>query len=116
MGSSNIIIKLFCSGIIKLDSASEVYTNPKKAASMTNKRNQYTREFKLETISLVVDHKRKITDVVDDLRIDKSTLQKCLSQYCQEMNGQAPTIGNALTDKQRELQELRKQIKRLTME
>ncbi|MEC5211311.1 transposase-like protein [Psychrobacter sp. PL15] len=32
------------------------------------------------------------------------------------MNGQAPTIGNALTDEQRELQELRKQVKRLTME
>lgn len=34
---------------------------------MTNKRNQYTREFKLEAISLVVDHNRKIPDVADSL-------------------------------------------------
>lgn len=36
---------------------------------MTNKRNHYTREFKLEAISLVIDHKRKIPDVADSLRI-----------------------------------------------
>ena len=50
------------------------------------------------------------------LGIGKSTLQKWLSQYRQETNGQAPKVGNALTDEQRELQELRKQVKRLTME
>ena len=83
---------------------------------MTNKRNQYTRQFKLEAISLVTDHKRKISDVADSLGIGKSTLQKWLTQYRQEINGEAPKVGNALTDEQRELQELRKQVKRLTME
>ena len=92
------------------------YTNPKKENSMTSKRNQYTREFKLEAISLVVDHKRTIPDVADSLGIGKSTLQKWLSQYRQEMTGQAPKVGNALTDEQRELQELRKENKRLRME
>ena len=83
---------------------------------MTNKRNQYTREFKLEAISLVVDHKRKIPDVASSLGISKSTLQKWLSQYRQEIEGQAPKSSNALTDEQRDLQELRKQVKGLTME
>ena len=83
---------------------------------MTSKRREYTREFKLEAISLVVDHKRKIPDVASSLGIGKSTLQKWQSQYRQEMSGQAPKVGNALTDEQRELQELRKQVKRLTME
>ena len=92
------------------------YTNPKKENSMTTKRNQYTWEFKLEAISLVVDHKRKISDVASSLGIGKSTLQKWLSQYRQEINGEAPKVGNPLTDEQRELQELRKQVKRLTME
>ena len=32
------------------------------------------------------------------------------------MNGQAPKTGNTLTDEQRELQELRKENKRLRME
>ncbi|MDE0492151.1 hypothetical protein [Psychrobacter sp. A3] len=36
--------------------------------------------------------------------------------YRQEINGEAPKVGKALTDEQRELQELRKQVKRLTME
>lgn len=83
---------------------------------MTNKRNQYTREFKLEAVSLVTQHKRKIPDVADSLGIGKSTLQKWLTQYRQEINGQSPKTSNALTDEQRELQELRKQVKRLTME
>ena len=83
---------------------------------MTNECNQYTPKFKLEAISLVVDHKRKISDVASSLGIGKSTLQKWLSQYRQEINGEAPKVGNPLTDEQRELQELRKQVKRLTME
>ena len=36
---------------------------------MTNKRNQYTREFKLEAISLVTDHNRTIPDVASSLDI-----------------------------------------------
>ena len=63
---------------------------------MTTKRRQYTQEFKLEAISLVVEHKRKIPDVASSLGIGKSTLHKWLSQYRQEMKGQAPKVGNAL--------------------
>ena len=54
--------------------------------------------------------------MVDSLGIGKSTLQKWLTQYRQEVSGQAPKVGNALTNEQRELQELRKQVKRLTIE
>ena len=36
---------------------------------MTNKRNQYTREFKLKAISLVVEHNRTIPDVADSLEV-----------------------------------------------
>jgi len=54
--------------------------------------------------------------VASSLGVSKSTLQKWLTQYRQEINGEAPKVGNALTDEQRELQELRKQVKRLTME
>lgn len=43
---------------------------------MITKRGQYTWEFKLEAVSLVTEHKRKIPDVADSLEIDKSTLQK----------------------------------------
>ena len=43
---------------------------------MTNNRNQHTREFKLEAISLVINQQRKIPDVAESLGIGKSTLQK----------------------------------------
>ena len=45
---------------------------------MSRKRNQYTREFKLEAISLVEDQDRTITEVSQSLEIGKSTLQKWL--------------------------------------
>ena len=47
---------------------------------MTNKRYQYTREFKLEAISLVVEHKRKIPHVASSLGVGQSTVQNWLIQ------------------------------------
>ncbi|WP_201528242.1 transposase [Psychrobacter frigidicola] len=57
---------------------------------MTNQRNQYTREFKLEAINMVIEHKRKITEVAASLGIGDSTLDKWLRQYREELNGEAP--------------------------
>ena len=83
---------------------------------MTTKRREYTREFKLEAISLVVDHKRKVAEVAESLGVGASTLDNWVRKYRLEQQGVAPTTGLALTDEQRELQQLRKQVKRLTME
>ncbi|MBE0405859.1 transposase [Psychrobacter sp. AOP22-C1-22] len=83
---------------------------------MTNKRREYTREFKLEAIGLVVDHKRKVAEVAESLGVGISTLDNWVRKYRLEQKGISPTQGLALTDDQRELQELRKQVKRLTME
>ncbi len=83
---------------------------------MTNKRNQYTREFKLEAISLVIDHKRKIPDVAHSLGIGKSTLDNWLRKYRKEKQGSAPTEGLALTDDQRRIQDLEREIRQLKVE
>jgi len=83
---------------------------------MTNKRKQFSREFKLEAINMVINHNRKIAEVAESLNIGHSTLDRWLRQYRKELNGETPKAGNALTDEQRELQQLRKQVKRLTME
>ena len=83
---------------------------------MTNKRREYTREFKLEAISLVIDHKRKVAEVAESLGIGISTLDNWVRKYRLEQRGVAPTQGLALTDEQRELQQLRKENKRLRME
>ena len=83
---------------------------------MTTKRREYTREFKLEAISLVIDHKRKIAEVAESLEVGTSTLDNWVRKYRQEQQGVAPATGLALTDEQRELQELRKENKRLRLE
>ena len=83
---------------------------------MTNPRREYTREFKLEAVVLVVDHKRKVAEVAESLGIGASTLDNWVRKYRKEQQGIAPATGLALTDEQIELQELRKQVKRLTME
>lgn len=83
---------------------------------MTTKRREYTREFKLEAISLVIDHKRKIAEVAESLGVGASTLDNWVRKYRLEQQGAAPTTGLALTDEQRELQALRKENKRLRME
>ena len=83
---------------------------------MTSKRREYTREFKLEAVCLVVDHKRKVAEVAESLGIGASTLDNWVRKYKKEQQGVTPTQGLALTDEQRELQALRKQVKQLTME
>ena len=83
---------------------------------MTNKRREYSREFKLEAISLVVEHKRKVAEVAESLGVGVSTLDNWVRKYRLEQQGVAPTQGLALTDEQRELQQLRKDNKRLRME
>ena len=83
---------------------------------MTTKRREYTREFKLEAISLVIDHKRKIAEVAESLEVGTSTLDNWVRKYRLEQQGVSPTQGLALTDEQRELQQLRKDNKRLRME
>ncbi|WP_161626691.1 transposase [Psychrobacter aquaticus] len=51
---------------------------------MTTKRREYTREFKLEAISLVVDQKRKIVELAESLRIGVSTLDRRVRKYKKE--------------------------------
>ncbi|WP_230656861.1 transposase [Psychrobacter sp. I-STPA10] len=83
---------------------------------MTKQRSKFTREFKLEAISAVIDENRKIKEVANSLNIGISTLDNWVRKYRQEQQGIGPVKGNALTDEQRELQQLRKENKRLRME
>lgn len=40
---------------------------------MTTKRREYTREFKLEAVSLVIEHNRKVAEVAQSLGVGIST-------------------------------------------
>ncbi len=83
---------------------------------MPTKRKRFTTEFKLEAINLVLEHNRKVTEVSATLGIGKSTLQTWLRQYRLEQQGIAPKQGKALTEEQREIQTLRKQVQQLKLE
>lgn len=83
---------------------------------MTKKRNYYTREFKLEVIKLVTEQSYSIRQAAEAMSIGKSTVDGWVQQYRREKQGITPTGANALTDEQREIQKLKKQIKRLEME
>ncbi|WP_394210468.1 transposase [Psychrobacter piscatorii] len=83
---------------------------------MTTKRNQHTREFKLEAISLVVDHKRKVVEVAESLGVGVSTLDNWVRKYKKERQDIGPTEGLALTDDQRCIQELEREVRQLKME
>lgn len=83
---------------------------------MTTKRQKYTREFKLEAISLVVEHKRKVAEVAQSLGIGTSTSDNWVRKYKKEKQGIAPTEGLALTDDQHRIQELEREVRQLKME
>ena len=47
---------------------------------MATKRQKYTREFKLEAISLVVEHKRKVAEVAQSLGIGMMYAEKTVDK------------------------------------
>lgn len=83
---------------------------------MTKTRNRYDHEFKIEAIKLVLEQQRKIPEVASSLNIGKSTLEKWIKQYKDELHGKAPTTGKALTDDQRRIQQLEKEVRQLRAE
>tara|TARA_R110000751_G_scaffold33508_2_gene83496 strand:+ start:9851 stop:10162 length:312 start_codon:yes stop_codon:yes gene_type:complete len=83
---------------------------------MTTKRRAYTREFKLEAVSLVIEHNRKVAEVAQSLGIGISSLDNWVRKYKKEKQGIAPTEGLSLTDEQRRIQELEREVRQLKME
>lgn len=83
---------------------------------MSNKRNRYSPEYKLEAIKLVEDQSRTIPEVANSLGISKTTLENWVYKYRKEQQGITPNKGNALTPELRRIQELEKQVKQLTIE
>lgn len=83
---------------------------------MTTKRREYTREFKLEAVSLVVEHNRKVAEVAQSLGIGISTLDNWVRKYKKEKQGNTSTESLALTDDQRRIQELEREVRQLKIE
>jgi len=78
------------------------------------KRKRYTKEFKAEAVKLVTAHDYSQVEAAQSLGIKAKNLNRWISQAKDESNGMIPK--NKLTVEQEELQQLRKENKRLKLE
>ena len=79
------------------------------------KRKKYTKEFKLDAISLVRDQNLSITEASRNLGIGNQMLGRWIKEAENE-DGQAFRANGKLTPDQEEIRKLKSQVKRLEME
>lgn len=79
-------------------------------------RKQYTKEFKLDAISLVVDQDFSIAEAASSLEINANMLRRWIKEYQADDNGQAFRGNGKLTPEQEEARQLRAQVKQLKLE
>jgi len=81
-----------------------------------NERKVYTREFKLRAASMVLDDSCPVPDVCASLNIGPTALRRWVDQVRKERKGQPVNGTKAITEDQRQIQELKAKIKRMEME
>src|SRR5690606_31875849 len=79
-------------------------------------RKQYTKEFKLDAISLVLDQGHAISEVSRNLEINANMLRRWIREYQKDDAGQAFRGNGKLTPEQEEIRQLKAQIKQLKLE
>ena len=79
-------------------------------------RKSYPPEFKQETASLVLDQSYSRKAAAEAMGVGYTALDRWVRQLRQERSGEPPEKGRAITDTQRQIQELKAQIKRLERE
>lgn len=80
------------------------------------KKRTFTREFKLESASLVLDQGYSINDACKAVGVSDGAMRKWVKQLKQERQGETPVGSKALTPEQRKIQELEAKIKRIERE
>jgi transposase len=80
-----------------------------------SERRQYTKEFKLDAVSLVVDQGYKCSEAARNLGINANILGRWIKEFDQD-EGQAFRGNGKLTEEQEEIRRLNAQVKRLEME
>ena len=82
---------------------------------MGRKRNQYTKEYKVEAVRLIVEEGRSISEVARELGIAQSLLHRWKKKYEEGEIEPFPGKGR-LSPEDDELRQLRRENKRLRME
>ena len=79
-------------------------------------RKQYSKEFKLDAISLVTDQCYTITEAARSLELNRSVLQRWIKEFNSDDDGQAFRGKGKLTPEQAEIRRLKEENRRLKME
>ena len=78
-------------------------------------RKKYSKEFKLDAISLVLEQNYSQRDAAKSLSINSAMLGRWINEHRSD-NGQAFRGNGKLTPEQEEIRKLKSQVKRLEME
>ncbi len=79
-------------------------------------RKRYTKEFKLDAISLVLDQGHTKTEVSRSLEINANMLRRWIREYQADEADQSFRGNGKLTPEQEEIRQLKAQIKQLKLE
>ena len=82
---------------------------------MGKKRRQYTKEFKIEAVRLIIEEGRPISDVARELGIGENLLHRWKKKYEEGKIDPFPDKGR-LSPEDEEMRRLRRENKRLRME
>ena len=78
-------------------------------------RKKYSKEYKLDAVSLVLDQGYTVSEAAKSLEINRSVLQRWINEF-QSDDGQAFRGNGKLTPEQAEIRLLREENRRLKME
>ena len=78
-------------------------------------RKKYSKEFKLDAVSLVIDQDYSIAEAANNLGINAQMLGRWVKEH-KAKDGQAFRGNGKLTPEQEEIRKLKAQVKRLEME
>ena len=79
---------------------------------MKKQRKQYEAAFKLEVARMVVDQGLSVGQVVNDMGIGRTAVERWVAQYRAEQSGKAG-IGKPLTAEQQRIRQLEHEIRQL---
>jgi len=79
-------------------------------------RKQYTKEFKLNAISLVLDQRYSVAEAARSLEINANMFRRWIKEYQTDNDGQSFRSNGALTPEQEEIRRLKAEIKQLKLE
>ena len=80
------------------------------------KRKKYSKEFKLDAVSLVLDQGYSPTNAAKSLEISQSMLSRWISEHKSSDDGQAFRGNGKLSPEQEEIKKLKAQVKQLELE